>query len=388
MGGRRLRVAWLSGPVPLETGHLRLLADRVDLLLLASEGPGRGTSSPAVDGVRVADMRALGARDTHIRWVYPGLGCRLSAFRPDVVHVVVEPWGLLAVQAALWVRRHPDTRLVLHGCDRIWWHGGRLEQLAKRVLARISLRAASGFGSETSAVAPLARSTGLAVAAPTAQIHTQPRDPQQFRPPSATERAAGRARLGLPAEGCGLAFVGRMVPEKGPLVLIEAWRRLPPEVRGDAWLALAGSGPLDEQVAQAAARCDAVHVLGSIDFPDGVLALSRAAQVAVVPSYTVADWDDQSPRAVIEGLLSGALVVGSDSGGIPVMLGGTGILVREQDPVDLARGLTEALAVVRDPARSAEARAQAMAQGLAGYSVARVAEQLTELWHRCLDVRS
>lgn len=388
MGGRRIRVAWLSGPVPLESGHLTLLAEQVDLMLVASEGPGKGISSPGVEGVPVADVRALGARNTHIRWIYPALGRRLRAFRPDVVHVVVEPWGLLAVQAALWVRRHPDTRLVLHGCDRIWWHGGRLEQLAKRVLARVSLRVASGFAAETSAVAPLARSAGLAVGAPTAQIHTQPRDPEQFRPPTAEERAAGRSELGLPAHGPGVAFVGRMVPEKGPLVLLEAWRRLAPEVRQDAWLALAGTGPLDELVAHTSEGCGGVHVLGAVPFPDGILALSRAAQIAVVPSYTVPDWDDQSPRAVIEGLLSGAVVVGSASGGIPVMLEDTGILVREHDPEDLARGLAEALAVVRDPAQAAEATAQAVARGTAAYSVDCVAEQLHELWSRCLAVRT
>lgn len=388
MGGQRLRVAWLSGPVPLERGHLQLLSEQVDLMLVASEGPGRGVTSPVVEGVPVADVRALGARDTHIRWIYPALGRRLSAFRPDVVHVVVEPWGLLAVQAALWVRRHPQSRLVLHGCDRIWWHGGRLEQVAKRVLARVTLRVTSGFAAETSAVAPLARSAGLSVSAPTAQIHTQPRDPRQFRPPTADERAAARSELGLPADGHGLAFVGRMVPEKGPLVLLEAWRRLVPEVRQDAWLAIAGSGPLDDLVAHVAEGYEGVHVLGAVPFPAGVLALSRAAEIAVVPSYTVPDWDDQSPRAVIEGLLSGAVVVGSACGGIPVMLEDTGILVKEQDPEDLARGLTQALAMVRDPAQAAQATAQAVARGTAAYSVACVAEQLMELWSRCLAVRT
>lgn len=383
---RRLRVAWVGGPLPAETGHLTLLARSVDLLVIASPAPGRAADLPPVDGVAVRSMTTIGTKEAPLRWVYPALGRALNAHRPDVVHVVSEPWGLLTVRSAAWVRLHPGAVLVVHGCDRIWWHGGRLERLAKRVLARVALTSSGGFCAETSAVAALAVSAGLPASAPTAQIHTNPRDPADFRPPTAQERADSRERLGLPATGTGVTFVGRLVPEKAPLLLLDAWESLPEDVRGDAWLALAGNGPLEQEVADRARHLPGVHALGTLSFPDGIVDLSRAGQVVAVPSYTVPDWDDQSPRTVIEGLLSGALVVGSRSGGIPVMLGDAGILVAERDTEDLARGLRDALLQLRDPELEDRHRAHAVARGTQHYSTASVAAQLLALWERCVGV--
>ena len=128
-----------------------------------------------------------------------------------------------------------------------------------------------------------------------------------------------------------------------------------------------------------------MSVLGAVPFPDGVLDLCRAVDVLAVPSYSEGEIDDQSPRAVIEGLLTGAVVVGSRSGGIPGMLDGTGVLVAERDADDLARGLLEAVAVVRDPARAATARDRSVARGRAVYSTTAVAERLTALWGSLLS---
>jgi len=362
-----------------------LLAEHVDLLVLCSSGPGRQAAPPAPEGVEVRAVRAVGRRTTQLSWMYPSLARELARFQPDVVHVVSEPWGLLAVHASLWVRRHLHVALVLHGCDRIWWHGGRLERAAKRLLVRASLPAAAAFCAETMAVTALARRSGLASTAPVAQIHTNPRDPRVFRPPGTDERAASRRRLGLPEHGIGLAFTGRLVPEKGPLLLLEAWAAIAPERRGSAWLVLAGGGPLTDEIRERTAGLASGHFLGQVSFPDGVLDLCRAVEIVAVPSYTVDDWDDQSPRTVIEALLSGALIVGSRSGGIPVMLAETGLLVAEHDAEDLRRGLEQALSVAADAVALARASKESVEQGRRQYSTESVAQQLVQLWSRSVS---
>ena len=369
--------------LPPETGHFQLLAEQFDITVYASQGPGRPEQQGPVAGARVRTMRALGAYSA-VRWVYVGMGRALRLDAPAVVHVVSEPWGLLAVQAALHARLRPSQRLIIHGCDRLWWHGSRPERWGKRVLAGFTLRRADAFCAETDAAFGIAHAAGLRSGAPTVAIHTHPRSPESFRPAaSAQERAAARRRLGLPEQGTGVGFVGRLVPQKGPELLVGAWESIPPERRQGAWCAIAGDGPLLEELREKG-RQAGVHVLGALSFPDGIVDFCRAIEVAVVPSYAEGEIDDQSPRTVIEALLSGALVVGTESGGIPAMLDGTGVLVPERHVEGLARGLLTALDRVRDPETAASAQAASIARGLRQYSTSAVAQQMAALWRLCL----
>lgn len=379
----RPRVVVVVAQLPPETGHLRLLAEQFAVTVYASEGPGRRQQQGAVAGASVRTMRAVGAFSA-VRWIYLGMGRALREDAPDVVHVVSEPWGLLAVQAALHARLHPSRRLIVHGCDRLWWHGSLPEQWGKRVLAAFTLRRADAFCAETNAAFGIAHDAGLRAEAPTVPIHTHPRSPESFRPAaSAQERAAARRAVGVPEQGLGVGFVGRLVPQKGPQLLVDAWQRLPEGLRADAWCAVAGDGPLQEELREAG-RAAGVRVLGALPFPDGVVDFCRAVDISVVPSYAEGEIDDQSPRTVIEALLSGAFVVGSDSGGIPAMLDGRGILVPERDPEGLARGLAAALERLREPDAAERLQQASVARGMEQYSTAAVADQMADLWRRCL----
>jgi glycosyltransferase involved in cell wall biosynthesis len=379
-GTGRLRVCYLVSDMPPEVGHLLRLAEVVDLTMVVMRRGAGATSH--VEGLRVRYVRALGHPDAPVRQVHLGLLRLLRAERPDLIHVVSEPWGFAPAQCAAYARRHPGVGLVLHGCDRIWWHGSPLEVAFKRRLARFVLRRTTAFAAETSAVFELAHSAGLPCSAPTSQVHTQPRDPEVFRPAHPVEREAARQGLDLPRSGAGVVFLGRLVHEKGPLLLVQAWRELPDDVRARSWLAFAGDGPLAPEIEDAAELSESVYWLGSLRFPDHVLALLHAADVVAVPSYRTPDFDDQSPRTVIEGLLTGAVVIGPRTGGIAVMLGDVGIRVDERDVPSLSGGLVEALAIAGDSGRRARASTAAVARGTERYSTGRVAEQTLELWDR------
>ena len=47
--------------------------------------------------------------------MHPGLLPLLHELQPDLIHVVLEPWGLAAAQCALFVQRRPDVSLLVHG---------------------------------------------------------------------------------------------------------------------------------------------------------------------------------------------------------------------------------------------------------------------------------
>ena len=152
-----------------------------------------------------------------MRWTYPGLYGALRHDRPDLVHVIAEPWGLLAAQAAVWSRAHPRTALVIHGADRSPMHGFGSERVAKRLLARFTLGRADAYAAESEMSVTRARSLGLPADSLGSVIHANPRNHGVFSPPAdESERRRCRARLGLPEEGVGIGFLGRLSHNKGP----------------------------------------------------------------------------------------------------------------------------------------------------------------------------
>jgi len=142
-----------------------------------------------------------------------------------------------------------------------------------------------------------------------------------------------------------VTFVGRMIPDKGADILLEAVLRLD---RPDIHLTLVGGsgfGPDDpltrfeQSIRRRAQRLgDRVTVLPFVPRAE-VAALLTRADVVVVPSR----WPEPCGLTVLEGMAAGAAVVGSEIGGIPEMLRGVGILVPPGDPQALAEVL-EALA--------------------------------------------
>ena len=120
-----------------------------------------------------------------------------------------------------------------------------------------------------------------------------------------------------PPLGEGFLFAGRLSPEKGLGLLVEAWSRHPEGALGT--LRIAGDGPL-RAVAEAAAgtRSDVVF-LGPQD-QAGVRAARRDSAVVLATST----WHDVLPTVILEALADGRPVLGTDLGGIPYLIGDAG----------------------------------------------------------------
>lgn len=137
-----------------------------------------------------------------------------------------------------------------------------------------------------------------------------------------------------PADDRGYAlFVGRITADKGLQVLLDAAASVP-----DLPVRIAGDGP--ERVAlEAQARQRGLNVafLGRVD--RDALGVERAgARVSVTPSVGF----DPLPTVVIEAMAAGLPTIASATGGIPELVGDTGVLVPPGDPVALARALRTA----------------------------------------------
>jgi glycosyltransferase involved in cell wall biosynthesis len=127
------------------------------------------------------------------------------------------------------------------------------------------------------------------------------------------------------------------VPEKGVDLLLEAVAQLP----GIWRLHIAGEGPertaLEHQARQLGIA-SRVHFEGSIPSSQMPSYLGQL-DVLVLPSRTLPNWKEQFGRVLVEAMACEAVVVGSESGEIPNVIGPAGLIFPENDVQALRRHL-------------------------------------------------
>jgi glycosyltransferase involved in cell wall biosynthesis len=124
-----------------------------------------------------------------------------------------------------------------------------------------------------------------------------------------------------------LLSVGRLEPEKNPLLLVDALARLEHERPGRFRLTWLGQGRLRDAVvahAQAAGVDHALDLRGFVAFGPELLAFYRSSHLFVHVSLT-----EGVPQVLIEALASGTPIVATDVGGVAAALdsGRAGLLV-------------------------------------------------------------
>lgn len=138
-----------------------------------------------------------------------------------------------------------------------------------------------------------------------------------------------------------VAFLGRVIPDKGAHVLIDAVGRIG---RADISLTIIGrpgfarDAPLTEYergLRRASREFRSAVRFASFLTRKELPAVLSATDVLVVPSL----WPEPFGLTALEGMAAGAAVVASDVGGLPEAMGGAGILVAPGDAGALAEVL-------------------------------------------------
>jgi len=182
-------------------------------------------------------------------------------------------------------------------------------------------------------------------------------DTARFRP-SPGARSAGEPVV---------LFLGRVVPEKGPDLLLRAACRLagrtqPFRVRIVGSSGFSASEPLSDYELELRRIAEPLGDLVEFrPFTDraGILGEYAAASVFCVPS----NWDDPCPLTLLEGLSCGLPVIASHRGGIPEAASDAALYFHPPDVDELAQGLAQL--VDDERARAAlTARARARAEEL------------------------
>lgn len=197
-------------------------------------------------------------------------------------------------------------------------------------------------------------------------------------PPERLERgqstfagASSRPLHGLPWPR--IAFTGRLAPDKGPDILLEALALMP---RGGPPAYLLGEGRMRPQLERRAAELGLVVSLpGWVDEPGRWVA---GAAALAAPSR-----DEAWSQSVVLAMALGTPVVGASVNGLPeVLAGGRGILVPPEDPHALAAALADVLAGRR---RTDLAAARAYA---ARFTPARMARHYADRYRALIAARS
>ena len=111
------------------------------------------------------------------------------------------------------------------------------------------------------------------------------------------------------------------------------------------------------------------------DVPD----LLAAIDVLTLPSRTLPRSKEQFGRVLIEGMAAGCVVIGSDSGAIPEVIGDAGLVFPENDVEGLAAALRR---VLGDPGLAASLRAAGRRRVKERYTWDAVAARIVECYRR------
>jgi glycosyltransferase involved in cell wall biosynthesis len=164
-------------------------------------------------------------------------------------------------------------------------------------------------------------------------------------------RDAARAELGLPEDRLRLAWMGRIFPEKGLDVLIDALLQLDVPTH----LTVFGDGPDERTLKQRAAGRLEVSWMGYVG--------GAARYLPAFDGFVLSSRTEGWPLTLLEAMEAGTPVIATEVGGVPEILRPEeGLLVPPEDPGALARAVRR-LADDRDGAiERAEAASRRVVQ--------------------------
>jgi glycosyltransferase involved in cell wall biosynthesis len=270
----------------------------------------------------------------------------MGRVRPDLVHGHTPKGGLLGMIAAT-CRRVPVRIYHIHGLRFMTASGWRRRLLCWTEW--LSCRLAHAVLCDSHSIREVAVAERLCPAAKVRVLlsgSVNGVDADGRFDPARVPAEAGptfRQQHGIPAHAPTLAYIGRIVRDKGLIELADAWQRLR-DVFPDLHLAVAGrfetQDPVPAHVEELLRTDPRIHLAGHV--PD-VLQMYAAADVVVLPTYR-----EGLPVVPLEAAAMAVPVVATRIPGCvdAVQDGVTGALV----PVHDAAALADAIAAyVRDP---------------------------------------
>lgn len=308
----------------------------------------------------------LGPAQFYGHW-YPGLPALLRRFQPDIIDLWEEPWSLVSAQTCFLARKLvPGAKIIAETEQNI----DRILPPPFEAFRRYTLRHTDFLVGRNAESIEHLRRKGYPRAA---RVVSNAVDTELFEPLTPQKMKQTRQQLGW--EGFVAGYVGRLVPEKGLMEMIEALPLLPPEIT----VVFIGEGA---HGAELQARAAELGVAGRAKFLGArpmieLPPLMAALDVLVLPSRTTASWKEQFGRVLIEAGACGVPVVGSDSGAIPEVVGQAGLIFPEGNVSALADAL---LKLHSDPKLAKRMGETGLRRAREQFSWPQVAQQMTQIY--------
>lgn len=211
-------------------------------------------------------------------------------------------------------------------------------------------------------------------------IHVMPLlglDPELFQ-----KRDASALRQELGLRGTVIGFIGRFVPEKGVMNLLETAAQL----KGDFSLLLIGGGAEEQALRERATELglgERMRMCISIPHSE-VPRHINAMDMLVLPSYTVPHWKEQFGQVLVQAMASEVPVLGSTHAEIPRVIGDAGLTFEERNWEEMREKLQMLL---DQPELRAEYGPRGRARVLEQYTNTRIAEKTMAVYRELLGGR-
>jgi glycosyltransferase involved in cell wall biosynthesis len=298
-------------------------------------------------------------------YYFPKLKQRLTAIRPDVVHIDEEPYNL-----ATWLALRQARAVGAKSLFFSWQNLRRaypfpFNLLEKQVLNKIDYAI---MGNQ--AAADVWRQKGYR--GPLRIIPQFGVDATLFQQPE--QRDPGRGFVIGSANR-------RLVPEKGVDLLLRAAAKLPGVWR----LHIAGDGPERPSLENLARQLD---IWDRVQF-DGVVTSAQMPgylqqlDALVLASRTLPNWKEQFGRVLIEAMACEVAVVGANSGEIPNVIGEAGLVFPEGDEQALLQHL---LNLMQSPALRDELGRNGRQRVLDHYTQKHIANETAAVYREMLNI--
>jgi glycosyltransferase involved in cell wall biosynthesis len=269
----------------------------------------------------------------HVHY-FPTIGQLVARLRPDVFHIDEESFNL-----ATFLALRAGVRYGARCCFYSWATIDRWYPPPFALFERYAFRHAAHAIAGAEDAAAILRKHGYG--GPLSILPQFGVDPQLFSPAEKqTPRSEGRS-LSNGSQPSALdspfvvGYLGRLVPQKGVLDLVEALPQLPLHLR----LRLIGEGMLRPRIEARAAELGVCERIELVSWTNDVPGELRRLDALVLPSRTTAAWKEQFGRVLIEAMSCGVPVIGSSSGEIPQVIGDGGLIYPEGDIDALATTL-------------------------------------------------